>query len=192
MTLDLVQAGKRKDPVPEGEEASVPQTRNVAALIQAADRTQMASQYQTLQQALEAIQGIDQFLTKSLGAGNTISFEILEQVLKEMMAVLQPYLPGAATGGATQAGGDATNSDAGVFSVSGSIRSREQVVQALDSICQYYRQVEPSSPVPFLLRRAQKLALMDFVQAMEELKLATPDSLRPSMGSAVDDASDKK
>ena len=59
-------------------------------------------------------------------------------------------------------------------------------MRAIDSICEYYRQVEPSSPVPYLLRRAQKLARMDFVQAVQELNLATIDSLRPSMGTAVD------
>ena len=66
------------------------------------------------------------------------------------------------------------------------------MVQTIDSICDYYRQVEPSSPVPYLLRRAQKLARMDFVEAMQELKLATVDSLRPSMGSAVETEGDKK
>ena len=71
----------------------------------------------------------------------------------------------------------------------GSIRSREDVVRAIDAICDYYRQVERSSPVPYLLRRAQKLAMMDFVQAMAELKLATAEQLRPSLGSALDTGS---
>jgi len=70
--------------------------------------------------------------------------------------------------------------------VSGSIRSRDDVVRAIDRICDYYAQVEPSSPVPFLLKRAQKLAKMNFVEAVQELSLATVDSLRPSMGSAVE------
>jgi type VI secretion system protein ImpA len=59
-------------------------------------------------------------------------------------------------------------------------------VRAIDAICDYYRQVEPSSPVPYLLRRAQKMATMNFLEAMQELSLATPETLRPSMGTAVD------
>jgi type VI secretion system protein ImpA len=59
-------------------------------------------------------------------------------------------------------------------------------VTALESICQYYDQVEPGSPVPFLLRRAQKLATMNFVQAVQELNIAGLDALRPSMGSAIE------
>jgi type VI secretion system protein ImpA len=69
--------------------------------------------------------------------------------------------------------------------VRGSIRSREDVVRVIDNICNYYEQVEPCSPVPYLLRRAQKLARMNFIEAVQELNLATTDSLRPSMGSAV-------
>ena len=163
--------------------------KNLDTLIRAAGGQQIATQHQALQQSLEAVQGIDQFLTKTLGADNTISFDVLEKTLQEMLTALQPFLPGA---GAAETAGAANESgaspEAGAISVRGSIRSREQVVQALDNICEYYRQVEPSSPVPYLLRRAQKLVTMDFVQAMQELKLATVDSLRPSMGSAVEKA----
>jgi type VI secretion system protein ImpA len=60
------------------------------------------------------------------------------------------------------------------------------VIRTLDHLCDYYRQIEPGSPVPFLLRRAQKLANMDFIQAMHELNLATADQLRPSLGTTVD------
>ena len=73
------------------------------------------------------------------------------------------------------------------IAIGGAIRSREDVVKALDSICEYYRQVEPGSPVPLILRRARKMAKMDFVQAMQELALATPDQMRPSLGSIVDE-----
>jgi type VI secretion system protein ImpA len=94
---------------------------------------------------------------------------------------------GAEAGGARAPEGTAGGGPAGIM-VSGSIRSREDVVQALESVCEYYRQVEPCSPVPFLLKRAQKLAMMDFVQAVQELNVATLDSLRPSLGSGVEAA----
>jgi len=143
------------------------------------------------QVALEAIQAVDLFLTTTLGADNTISFEVLEKTLQKMIADVQSYLPGSTaesstnqTSGTAQTAADQVDG----IPVSGSIRSREQVVRAIDSICEYYRQVEPCSPVPFLLRRAQKLAVMDFVQALQELNLATVEALRPSMGSAVNPA----
>jgi len=76
---------------------------------------------------------------------------------------------------------------AGSMSIRGQIRSREDVVRQLESICAYYRQVEPSSPVPVLLRRAQKLVNMNFLQVVQELSFAPVESLRPSMGGAVDE-----
>jgi len=151
----------------------------------------IATKRQALAEALEATQGIDQFLTATLGAGGTISFEVLEKALQELLKELAPFCGDAAAagseggggGGASDAGGE---SGGGVFAVSGSIRSRDDVVRVLESICNYYAQVEPSSPVPLVLKRAQKLAKMNFIETMHELSLATVETLRPSMGSAVE------
>ena len=43
----------------------------------------------------------------------------------------------------------------------------------LDKICRYYAHYEPSSPVPLILKRAARLAAMDFMQIIADL---TPDS----------------
>jgi type VI secretion system protein ImpA len=200
VTFEQLQAAKQKLPIGEGAAAAVPDPAKLAAIIRDAGPEQINAQHQALEQALEAVKGVDQFLTTSLGSSKTISFGDLEQTLQQMLVELQPYLAGAAGeagadgGAASQASGGASaaNAEAGGITVRGAIRSRDQVVQAIESICEYYRQVEPSSPVPYLLRRAQKLARMDFVQAMQELKLATVDTLRPSMGSAVETEGDKR
>lgn len=145
-------------------------------------------------EAVEALNGIDQFLTQTLGAGGTINFEELQSTLKEIQSVLKANLPSAAaapagTSDAAESGGDggATSGGNSVgISVSGSIRSRDDVVRTLDAICEFYSQVEPSSPVPYLLRRAQKMTMMNFVEAVHELNIATVDTLKPSMGSALE------
>ncbi len=110
-----------------------------------------------------------------------------------MLQGLEPFLPGGESQAAndsvqpTEAAAAPADGEAAPIAVRGPIRSRQDVVQALDRICEYYDQIEPGSPVPFLLRRAQKLALMNFVEAVQELNLiAGPEALRPSMGSAVD------
>ncbi|MGH7439032.1 MAG: type VI secretion system protein TssA [Polyangiaceae bacterium] len=54
------------------------------------------------------------------------------------------------------------------------IRSRDDVVRALDLICAYYARFEPSSPVPVLLERCKRLARMSFVDIVRELM---PDGL---------------
>lgn len=55
------------------------------------------------------------------------------------------------------------------FTPIGEISSREEVLQAIDRIQDYYRQHEPSSPVPLLLQRARRLANMNFVDIVQDI-----------------------
>jgi type VI secretion system protein ImpA len=164
----------------------------VNAIIRDAGTEVIAAQHQALKEALEAVQGIDQFLTTTVGANKAVNFEVLENSLKELTALLGPYLSGgAATAGAETAGDAAAGAGAGAeaqagISIRGTVKSREDVVRVIDSICTYYAQVEPGSPVPYLLRRVQKMVRMNFVQTVQELNIASLDALRPSMGSTVD------
>lgn len=52
---------------------------------------------------------------------------------------------------------------------SGAIASRDDVIATLDRVCAYYSAVEPSSPVPLLLRRAQRLVQLDFLSLVRDL-----------------------
>jgi type VI secretion system protein ImpA len=188
ITFDQLQAAKLNQ-AGGALPADAPSLAGLASALHGAV-DQVTASHQALQQALDAVHGIDQFLTNTLSAGNTISFEELQKMLREMLTGLQAYLPGGGgeaaaaseVGGAT---GEVPGAGLAGASISGVVRSRDDVVRALDSIINYYDQAEPGSPVPFLLRRAQKLATMNFVQTMEELNLATADTLRPSLGSAV-------
>jgi type VI secretion system protein ImpA len=54
-------------------------------------------------------------------------------------------------------------------SIAGEILSRDEVAQALERICDYYRQHEPSSPIPFLLQRAKRLISKDFLEIIRDL-----------------------
>jgi type VI secretion system protein ImpA len=51
----------------------------------------------------------------------------------------------------------------------GVIASRSDVIATLDRVCDYYTATEPSSPVPLLLRRAQRLVPMDFLALVRDL-----------------------
>lgn len=173
--------------------AGAPDAAKLAAAMQEAGRDLLAARSQALTECLQAAQGIDQFLTTTLGAGNTISFEPLLKALQSLLKELAPFAadgPGAVADNAGASTSEATVDGGGPaiggITVSGSIRSRDDVIRALDRICDYYVQVEPGSPVPFLLKRAQKIVKMNFVETLAELNLAKVDDLRPSMGSAVE------
>ena len=42
-------------------------------------------------------------------------------------------------------------------------------MRALELICEYYANNEPSSPVPLLARRAKRLVTMDFMEILQDL-----------------------
>lgn len=65
--------------------------------------------------------------------------------------------------------GNATGGGAPANAPSGRIESPQDVIKKLDEICDYYARREPSSPVPHILRRAQRLVGMNFVDLMKDL-----------------------
>jgi type VI secretion system protein ImpA len=56
----------------------------------------------------------------------------------------------------------------------GEIRSRDEALRSLDKVCAYLERTEPASPAPLLIRRAQRLMTMSFVQIIEDM---APDGL---------------
>jgi type VI secretion system protein ImpA len=74
-------------------------------------------------------------------------------------------------GAAAEPGGLAVSTSEAVRA---QIGSREDVVQALDRLCDYYLRFEPSSPVPLLLKRARRLVTGNFVDIVRDL---APDAL---------------
>ena len=82
-------------------------------------------------------------------------------------------MPAEAEGeGADGGAGGATGSRG---SVPGEIRSREDVRRALQRVCSYLEQHEPSSPASLFARRAERMLGMDFIAIIQEL---SPDSMQ--------------
>ncbi len=82
----------------------------------------------------------------------------------------------SAANGATSHGGAANESGAGtgLAELTGAVRSREDVLRALEAICAYYARNEPSSPVPLLLERCKRLVAMSFLDIVKDMM---PDGL---------------
>ena len=71
----------------------------------------------------------------------------------------------------------------------GEIRSRRDVLETLDRLCEYYRRHEPSSPLPLLLNRAKRLVDMDFLAILADLAPAGLDQARVIQGATGEAAS---
>jgi type VI secretion system protein ImpA len=68
----------------------------------------------------------------------------------------------------------------------GDIRSREDVVRALEGICAYYARHEPSSPVPLLLERCKRLVAMSFLDIVKEMLPEGSSTIQTIVGKPKD------
>jgi type VI secretion system protein ImpA len=143
--------------------------------------------------ALEDLTAVEGYMAEQVGAAQTVSLEALTGLLRPMLRILSDRMArrsAAAGGGDNGMNSDsATGAEPGPMSsvhsahgvshaagasqgrpfVAGEINSRSEVIRALDAVCGYYERHEPSSPVPILLRRAQRLVPMNFVDIMRDL-----------------------
>ena len=187
ITLRQATAAKEKPESSESSEAKPaaktgPDLNQVQAAFRDAGPEAAAATLAIVTDAIGHVQGINSFLDTTLGSGRGVNFEALDKVLDEMKRTLGPHATGepsadAAAGGeaAETSGGGADRPAArGGPSVSGTIQSRADVIKALDLICDFYRQQEPSSPVPLILERAHRLVDKDFMTILNDL---TPDAI---------------
>lgn len=142
----------------------------------------LVAYHQAVTECIDTVRTIDDFLTRTVGSDHAPDLGLLPAELKEIQKRLRPYLPAGTApaeeaspgeAGTAGAGGDASAA-AARQAISGEITSREDVLRTIDKICDYYGRTEPSSPVPYVLRRARRLAEMDFMQIMNDM---SPDAL---------------
>jgi type VI secretion system protein ImpA len=131
--------------------------------------------HQAVSDSLTLAKEIDAFLTQKVGADKAPDLDLLPKELGEIQKRLTPYLPAGVVLAAEGQGGPTGAGEAVRQSISGDITSRQDVVRVLNKICEYYAREEPSSPVPCILRRAERLAQMDFMQIIDDL---SPDAVK--------------
>jgi type VI secretion system protein ImpA len=152
---------------------------DVRGAIAEADPETTANVLLSLEESVTSIARIDEILTEKAGRDAAMDFSPLVTLLKKAksMLVSRSELIG---GGDAVVGDDEQLIDAGVdrqvASAPGQIRSRADVVRALDAICAYYAKHEPSSPVPLIMKRARLLVSMGFLDIVDELAPGAVDS----------------
>jgi type VI secretion system protein ImpA len=133
--------------------------------------------FRILSDCVTLVQGIDESITLTVGAKQAPDLTPLSSELTAMRNRVAPFIKGGTTGGEGESAspGEAhENASQGALSLEGEIRSRQDVLGLLQKICQFYERNEPSSPVPLMLKRAARLAEMNFMQLMQDL---SPDAI---------------
>ncbi|MFN0132040.1 MAG: type VI secretion system protein TssA [Phycisphaerales bacterium] len=132
-------------------------------------------------ESLAEVEATSAFLDKTVGVGKAPNLDTLSKALTEAKACLERYLAKRGVGEAPPSA-DGTGGSTGGPSLSGEVRSTGDVLLAIDRICQYYERNEPSSPVPLLLKRAQRLVSKNFMEIIEDLSPDAMDQIRKISG----------
>jgi type VI secretion system protein ImpA len=166
---------------PTGSDETIPETGVIDAAFMQAEVSDMQATLDAVKQARDNLSAIEKIFTEKVTAAQSPNLSELNKILHHIANELGEQLGrrGVAEGEtAGMAEGEAGEAAAGAkpaTPISGAIQSREDVIRLLDKICDFYKQHEPSHPLPILLQRAKRLVRKDF---MEILKDIAPDALK--------------
>jgi type VI secretion system protein ImpA len=137
----------------------------------------------TLTRVLASVINIETLLVRQVGSSQALNLDALTRPLKrgrDFLLRQAPQRPDAEpTGADAEPGADgnsaaASGAGARAKASSDQILDRNDVLREIKRLLAYYKQHEPSSPIPLLLERAQRLVPMSFLEIMQDL---APDGL---------------
>jgi type VI secretion system protein ImpA len=165
-----------------GGDTSPPDMAVIEAAFDDTDSDELQNTTQAVAASGETVNSIEQLLNNLVGIGNAPNLDGFTGTLKDIQKHLQGYLakrgyaadPEAETGDEAAGAGVGAQKPDEVKPISGEIRSPQDVSLAIDKICKYYERQEPSSPIPLLLRRAQRLVSKNFIDIIRDV---APDAM---------------
>lgn len=121
-----------------------------------------------------ALRAIDATMRDAAGSEATPSFDALSAQLEKMERVLHAQLE--VREGVKSAASPGSGATAAVPGKSGTgpITSRQDAINALEAVAEFFRRTEPSSPIPLLLDRAKRLVSKDFLEVLADI---APDAV---------------
>jgi type VI secretion system protein ImpA len=128
----------------------------------------LPEQRKAVQAAISALQGIEAAFKGAPGALKP-KFDYLLRLLNAAKNLLDDTLSSTMTTETPENSSPAQgvrNSSSG-----GPASTRDEALRKLAEAADYFRRVEPSSPIPLLIKRVQTLAGLDFARLIQELEL---------------------
>jgi len=174
-----IQLAKGEISVPDGEGTTGPGMSVIDAAFQDTATDELLAESQSTEEAIEYLATITTVFSKNAAQGQTPDLGDFQSVLGNIHKCIQGYLAKRGYGEAPQESASADTGAVGDtersgISLAGEIRSPKEALLAIEKVCQYFDRHEPSSPVPMLLRRAQRLVSRNFMEIIADI---CPDAM---------------
>ena len=160
----------------ENLESADPDTANQARLVLGVFRDTPcefhAQNLACIEAAADHVHQIEALFEAQGGADNFVNLVELRHLLERMVEVVTPFAspPQEESTAATNDANQTANFTTGIQSNFGSgVSSRAQAAEQLERIAQFFEKSEPSSPLPYLLRRARRCIGKSFMELLDEL-----------------------
>ena len=147
-----------------------PDEARINAAFGAMTRESITRLQESVERAQAAVTRIAAKMRDDGGRDAAPSFDPLSAQLSKIDRVLRTQL--ALRGDGPESNGDAAadSGEGGGPAISGVVRSRQDAIRALDAVSMYFRQHEPSSPIPMILDRAKRLVSKNFLEVLADIE----------------------
>jgi type VI secretion system protein ImpA len=150
-----------------------PQTAQLTAAFSSVPIEQLTSLEGQVAHGIEALKHVDGKMREAVGSDAAPDLQPLATLLQRTQKLLKEQRA-AHPDAVPDQGNGAAGPDAGAGGALGPIRTRQDAIRALDAVASYFRQQEPSSPVPLFIDRAKRLVAKDFLEVLADV---VPDAL---------------
>lgn len=184
LTLRELELGLGQDE-PHGDEIQPSESGVLAALAALAQGD--AAVADAIHAAADAAQAIESLLDAQAGsaAPNLAPLRRLLDMARRALERTQAEAGGGAMAEG-EAGDDAVAAGGGGGGVAvgggGALRTRADVQREIDRLCEWFERNEPSHPAPLLLRRAQRLMGMNFMEIIQDMAAGGVDQVQTIAG----------
>jgi len=167
---NLIVLGKLS--LPAGSDEQPVESSTINGAFMAAELDDLKYTADAIRESIESVSAIEAVLMDKVGAMQMADLSALPALLKEAQQIMSEYLTKRGVSDVetpVEGAEGAQGSQVVAQPMTGTINSREDAIRALDKVCDYFKQHEPSSPVPLLLQRAKRLVAKDFIEIIRDL-----------------------
>lgn len=165
-------------PVPGAPGEVRPEAAPIAAAFKDVPFGELVAVQESVSATLQALGRIDAKMRDAAGDAGAPGFEPLQAQLIKIERLVKARMAarpeGAGAAGVPEEAADqhvTESSAAGGTAVQavGTIRSRQDAIRALEAVAEFFRQNEPSSPVPLFAERAKRLIAKNFLEVLADV-----------------------